>query len=56
MAEENALPSISAETREKLKAQGFVNHLYDSTQLPSHYIPRGAGCKHRNIQSTPTPT
>jgi hypothetical protein len=44
MAEEIALPKISGETREKLTAHGFINHLYDSTQLPSMYIPRGSGC------------
>jgi hypothetical protein len=49
MAEEQELPKISTETREKLRAMGFVNHLYDSTILPSHYIPRGCGC-------TPCPT
>jgi hypothetical protein len=44
MAEEHELPKISSETREKLKAMGFINHLYDSTILPSHYIPRASGC------------
>lgn len=44
MAEEHELPKISAETRHRIRAMGFVNHLYDTTVLPSHYIPRGLGC------------
>jgi hypothetical protein len=44
MADEIALPKISGETRDKLTAHGFINHLYDSTQLPSMFVPRGSGC------------
>ena len=44
MADEIALPKISGETRDKLTAHGFINHLYDSTQLPSIFVPRGSGC------------
>jgi hypothetical protein len=48
MAEKLELPKISTETREKIRAMGFVNHLYDSTNLPSAYIPRGSGCTPNN--------
>lgn len=54
MAEESALPKISSETREKLTAHGFINHLYDSTQLPSVFVPRGSGCISVYIKLMPT--
>lgn len=54
MADEIALPKISSETREKLTAHGFINHLYDSTQLPSAFIPRGCGCISVYIKLMPT--
>jgi hypothetical protein len=53
---EHHLPKISEATREKLTAYGFNNHLYDSLQLPSVFIPRGSGCTSVFTQSTPTPT
>ena len=48
---DQVLPKISPETRQKLEAHGFKNHLYDYLQMPQAFIPRAPGCKNYHMQS-----